>query len=121
MVNVGAATVEAASHIRADTFFMGVTGVDVKAGLSTGDLEEAHIKRILSQRSAETVVLASSEKLEVASPYVVMPLESASGIVLESNTPVSFQQTMKDNGLEVFISNSAKRRTGKTKRRISPQ
>ena len=110
MVNVGAATVEAASHIRADTFFMGVTGVDVKAGLSTGDLEEAHVKKILSQRSAETLVLASSEKLEVASPYVVMPLESASGIVLENNTQASFKKTMKESGLEVFIGSRAKRK-----------
>lgn len=103
MVNVGAATVEAVSHIRADTFFMGVTGVDVKAGLSTGDLEEAHVKRALSQRAADTIVLASSEKLEVASPYVIMPIENASGIVLDRKTPSSFRKVMKKSGLEVFV------------------
>lgn len=103
MVNVGAATVEAASRIHADTFFMGVTGVDVNAGLSTGDLEEAHVKRVLSQRAAETIVLASSEKLAVASPYVVMPLDAASGIVLERNASSSFKKLMKQSGLDVFV------------------
>jgi DeoR/GlpR family transcriptional regulator of sugar metabolism len=37
VVAVGAALVEAASRIRADIFFMGVTGVHIQAGLSTGD------------------------------------------------------------------------------------
>lgn len=102
MVNVGAATVEAVSRIHADTFFMGVTGVDIKAGLSTGDLEEAHVKRALSQRAAETIVMASSEKLEVASPYVVMPLDHASGIILDRDTPAAFTMLMKNSGLDVF-------------------
>jgi len=98
-----AATVEAASHIHADTFYMGVTGVDHDAGLSTGNLEEAHIKRMLSQRAAETIVLASSEKHEVASPYVIMPLSNASGIVLERASSSSFRKRMKKSGLEVFV------------------
>lgn len=102
MVNIGAATVEAVSHLHADSFFMGVTGVDVKAGLSTGDLEEAHVKRALSQRAAETIVMASSEKLEVASAYVVMPLDHASGIVLERNAPLAFKKAMKKSGLDIF-------------------
>ncbi len=103
MVNVGAATVEAAAHIHADTFFMGVTGVDDKAGLSTGNLEEAHVKRVLSQRAADTIVLASIEKHGVASPYVIMPLENASGIVLEHKTSAAFKKQMRQSGLEVFV------------------
>ncbi|MDB4223426.1 DeoR/GlpR family DNA-binding transcription regulator [Granulosicoccus sp.] len=103
MVNVGAATVEAVSHIHADTFFMGVTGVDVKAGLSTGDLEEALVKRALSLRAADTIIMASSEKLGVASPYVVMPLDNASGIVLDRKIPPSIKKLMKNSGLDVYV------------------
>ncbi len=103
MVNVGSATVEAMSHIRADTYFMGVTGVDVAAGLSTGDLEEAYVKKALSKRAADTIVLASAEKLEAASPYVVMPLDHASAIVLDSATPGQLSRQLKKAGLEVHI------------------
>src|SRR5262245_8575033 len=80
VVAVGAAAIEAISQIRADTFFMGVTGIHPEFGLSTGDLEEAHIKRALSAAAADTIVLASSEKLNAASPYVIMPVREASGI-----------------------------------------
>jgi len=101
MVNVGAAAVEAMSHIHADIYFMGVTGVDADAGLSTGDHEEAHIKKALSRRAADTIVLASAEKLEVASSYVVMPLDNATAIVLDSNAPKYFSKLMLKKGLEV--------------------
>ena len=55
VVTVGAAALERIARIRADLYFMGVTGVDTKAGLSTGDLEEAHVKRALMAAAAETV------------------------------------------------------------------
>ena len=102
MVNVGSAAIDAMSHLRADTFFMGVTGVDIDAGLSTGDLEEAHIKKALSQRSADTIVMASAEKLQVASPYVVMPLNDASGIIVDKAAPKVFTDRIRSNGLEVY-------------------
>jgi len=103
MVNVGAAAVDSMSHINADIYFMGVTGVDIDAGLSTGDLEEAHIKKAFSKRAADTIILASSEKLEVASPYVVMPLVNASGIVLDRKTPKRFYTSMSKAGLDVYM------------------
>jgi len=101
MVNVGASAVEAMAHVRADRFFMGVTGLDPEAGLSTGDLEEAHVKRALSRRAAETVVLASAEKLNVASSYVVMPLDEASGVVIDAGAPAPLVASLKRAGLEV--------------------
>src|SRR5450631_2368043 len=45
VVAVGAPAIEAIAQIRADLFFLGVTGVHAKTGLTTGDYEEAAIKR----------------------------------------------------------------------------
>jgi DeoR/GlpR family transcriptional regulator of sugar metabolism len=83
MVVVGAAAIEAISQVHAETYFMGVTGVHPKTGLTTGDYEEAAIKRALSRAAAETIVLASSEKLNAASAYEVVPLAEISGIITE--------------------------------------
>lgn len=83
MVAVGAAALEALSHVRADLYFMGVTGVHPDAGFSTGDFEEAYIKRALSAHAAETVVLASSEKLGVASAYKIGDLGMAASLVVD--------------------------------------
>ena len=73
MVAVGAVALEAIGRIRADTYFMGVTGIHPEAGLTTGDAEEAAIKRALATAAAETIVLGSPEKLGAASPFLIVP------------------------------------------------
>jgi len=87
VVAVGAAAIEAISRIRADLFFMGVMGIHSEVGVTTGDLEEAHIKRALSAAAAETIVLVSNEKLNAASPYVVAPLSETSGMIVGPDVP----------------------------------
>jgi DeoR/GlpR family transcriptional regulator of sugar metabolism len=101
MVNVGASVMEAAAQLRADLYFMGVTGVHPDAGLSTGDAEEAAVKRCLHQRAAETVVLASTEKLLAASAFVVAPLAAASRVVVPAGTPVNTVKALKHGGVNV--------------------
>jgi DeoR/GlpR family transcriptional regulator of sugar metabolism len=83
VVAVGGAAMEAIVKLHADMYFMGVTGVHPKIGLTTGDFEEAVIKRALSEAAADTFVLASSEKLNAASPYAIAPLDAVSGIITE--------------------------------------
>ena len=83
-VACGAATVEAAMAVTADLFLLGVTGIHPELGLTTGDAEEAAMKRTLAGRAADTFVLASAEKLGAASPYKVLDLADVSGVVTES-------------------------------------
>jgi DeoR/GlpR family transcriptional regulator of sugar metabolism len=101
MVNVGAAAIEALSHIRADLYFMGVTGVHPQAGLSTGDIEEAYVKRALAEHAAETVVLASAEKLNAASAYRIADVSAASTIVVERGTAETLTAPFEALGLTV--------------------
>ena len=61
-----------------------MTGVHREHGLTTGDPEEAAMKRALSARAAETFVLASPEKLGAVSAYKVLELVDVAGIVTES-------------------------------------
>jgi DeoR/GlpR family transcriptional regulator of sugar metabolism len=82
-VACGASAVEAANRISADLFFLGVTGVHPTAGLTTGDPDEAAMKRALASRAAETYVLASDEKLGTASRYSVLPLDAIAGIITD--------------------------------------
>ena len=83
-VTCGAAAVEAAEGVQADLFLLGVTGVHPDSGLTTGDADEAAMKRALSRRAADTYVLASSEKIGAASPFAVLPLAAVAGIVTDA-------------------------------------
>ena len=102
VVAVGAAAMEAIAHVRAEIYFMGVTGVHPTAGLSTGDFEEASVKRALIGQAAEVVVLASAEKLHAASPYVIAPVQAAQTLVVESDTAHAVVAPFKALGLAIF-------------------
>lgn len=101
VVAVGAAAVEAISRIHADTFFMGVTGVHPRTGLTTGDYEEAAMKRALSRASAETLVLASAEKLNAASPYEVIGLKDVNGIITERSVDEELVRPYVERGITI--------------------
>jgi DeoR/GlpR family transcriptional regulator of sugar metabolism len=101
MVNVGAALIDAASRLRADMYFMGVTGIHPKAGLTTGDAEEAAVKRALHERAAETIVLASAEKLMAASPFLVTPYQDITLLVVPQKTPDRIVRTLRAGGIKV--------------------
>jgi DeoR/GlpR family transcriptional regulator of sugar metabolism len=101
IVAVGAAAIEAIGRIRADTYFMGVTGVHPVAGLTTGDAEEAVVKRALCRQAAETVVLASHEKLGAASPHLVVPLSEVAVLVVEPRTAPEVADSYRRQGVAI--------------------
>jgi DeoR/GlpR family transcriptional regulator of sugar metabolism len=84
VVTCGAATAEAAATVTADLFLLGVTGVHHQAGLTTGDPDEAAMKRALAGRAADTYVLASIEKIGAASPFTVLPLTAVAGVITDA-------------------------------------
>ncbi len=77
------------------------TGVHPKTGLTTGDFEEAAVKRALSRAAGETIVLASSEKLNAASPYAVVPLSAISEIITERAVKPTLTRPYEKLGIRV--------------------
>ncbi len=84
MVAVGAMAMSQISLIRPDIFFLGVTAVHPNQGLSTGDMEEAAIKRHIASQAAETFVLVTEEKLDASSPCTIMPVSELAGMIVQS-------------------------------------
>jgi DeoR/GlpR family transcriptional regulator of sugar metabolism len=103
VVATGASAIESIGRIRADICFMGVTGVHPDIGLTTGDAEEAAVKRALCRFAAETVVLASGEKIGAASPYVIVPLAEVGTIIVEAATPAAVLDSCRARGPTVVV------------------
>lgn len=101
-VTCGAAAAEAAHGVQADVFLLGVTGVHHQAGLTTGDADEAAMKRTLAGRAADTYVLASSEKIGAASPFTVLPLTSVSGIITDAAADHPVIAQLRQHGVTVI-------------------
>ena len=86
MVAVGAEAAEAYSRVRADLCLLGVTGLHAEAGLTTGDPEEAAIKRRMVAQAGETVVIATPDKLGAVSPFAIVPLRDLDTLVMPEGT-----------------------------------
>ncbi len=87
MVATGAAAIEQIARMRPDLFFLGVTAAHPARGLSTGDFEEAAIKRHIAACSAETVTLLTADKLDAASPHAIMSASALSCMIVQDGIP----------------------------------
>lgn len=101
-VACGAAAVEAAALVSADLFFLGVTGVHAEAGLTTGDPEEAAMKRALAARAADTYVLGSSEKIGAASRFAVLPLDRVAAVITDADAASPPVRDLADRGVTII-------------------
>lgn len=101
VVAVGAATASAIAEVRADAVFLGVTGIHPEHGLTTGDYEEARIKRAMIASSAECVVLASAEKIAAVSPWQIAPFDAAATVVAV-DPPEDFAAAAAGAGVQIL-------------------
>ena len=64
-------------------------------------LTEAAIKRLIARQSAETIVLATREKLGAASPYRIVPMEELTGLVTEASAGEDALAPFRRPGLDI--------------------
>lgn len=102
MVAIGATALHEIRQIRADIYFMGVTGIHLSEGLTTGHYEEAAIKRTIAERSSETYVLATREKIDVVSPYRVLPFEASTALITAPDVPADVKATYRKAGATIL-------------------
>jgi DeoR/GlpR family transcriptional regulator of sugar metabolism len=102
-VTCGAAAAETLTRISADLFLLGVTGVHPVQGLTTGDVDEAAMKRQLASRAADTFVLASREKVGAGSRFEVLPMSAITGIVADAEPGNETLEAFAQAGVEVLL------------------
>ena len=102
VVTVGAVALEQIDGMRADVFFLGVSGIDAKAGLTTGDAEEAAMKRAFLRRAAETYVLASAEKLGTTARFKVSGLTDVTAAICDGEADPKQVRSLAKAGLAIL-------------------
>ena len=81
---------------------MGVRGLHPQAGATTGDAEEAEIKSLIAAHSADTMILASEEKLGAASSYLIVPVGDVAIVVVDAGVPPEDARALRLAGPEVI-------------------
>ena len=102
LVTVGPVTVDAYRALRADVCFFGVAGIDVEAGITALNQDEALVKRAMVEGAAQVVAVAAAEKLGTAGPFHVAPVARVSHLVTDRSAAEDVLRQFRDAGLEVI-------------------
>jgi DeoR/GlpR family transcriptional regulator of sugar metabolism len=102
LVAAGPVAVDAYRGIRADVCILGVAGVDVDAGLTALNHEEALVKRAMAGGATQVVAVAAADKLDTAGAFEVVPVERLTHLVTDRTARASVLKAFKEAGLHVI-------------------
>lgn len=102
VVTVGAATLVWLSRYRPDICFIGATGLHPDQGITTGDSEEAEVKRFIISISGAAYILASSEKIGAVSAFEITELKNIDGIIATGKAEKATLTGLEHRGCRVI-------------------
>jgi len=98
---VGPIAEETLRRLSADQLFLGVDGFDVQYGLSTPNLLEAKVNRVMVEIAKKTTVVCDSSKFGRHSLSLIVPLSAVQEVITDRGTPKSDLRMLKQAGVEI--------------------
>ena len=83
--------------------YLGVDGIDLDFGLTTTNLMEAELNRVMMNAAQKTIVLADSTKFGRRGFSKICDLEEVDGIITDSNVQPRFLKELRERGIEVTV------------------
>lgn len=83
--------------------FMGVDGIDLDFGITTTDIRESDLNKVMMQTAQKTIVLADSSKFRRRGFSKIANLEDVDLIVTDSNIPDKIAQAIEERGVELKV------------------
>src|SRR5271165_7565971 len=100
---VGPIAEETLRRLSADLLFLGVDGFDVHYGLSTPNLLEAKVNRVMVEVAKKTVAVCDSSKFGRRSLTLIAPPSALQEVITDRGAPKSDQRVLKQAGIEVTL------------------
>ena len=100
---VGPIAEETLRHLNADVLFLGVDGFDVHYGLSTPNLLESKVNRVMLEVSRHRIAVCDSSKFGRRSLSLIGPTSSLHGVITDHAIPKSDLSALKKSGIEVTL------------------
>jgi DeoR/GlpR family transcriptional regulator of sugar metabolism len=93
--------------MRVDTAFIGVGGVNVSAGVTDYNLEDAELKRVLVDSARRVIVLADSSKLGNETFAQVADIDRIDVLITDDEADPGVVAELRAAGLEVVLASAA--------------
>lgn len=86
--------------------FIGVDGIDLDFGITTTNMMEASLNRVMMQTAQKTIVLADSSKFGRRGFSKIADMEDVDHTITDSHIPPSTALRLEEMGIEVTIADS---------------
>jgi len=100
---VGAPAENTFQNYYCDKLFLGVDGLDIEHGLSTPNIEEAHLNQKMVNISKQVILLADSSKFSKRSLAFICPINKVDILVTDSGITKEFKKQLENIGITVII------------------
>jgi DeoR family transcriptional regulator, aga operon transcriptional repressor len=100
---VGPIAEETLRHLNADLLFLGVDGFDVQYGLSTPNLLESKVNRVMVEVARHRIAVCDSSKFGRRSLSRIGPTSILHAVITDHGIPKSELIALKKSGIEVTL------------------
>ena len=100
---VGVMADENISSYYCDKLFLGVDGIDRKHGLSTPNVEEAHLNSVMIEVAKKVIVVTDSSKFFRRRFAAIAPISRIDTLVTDDGISDQDKQMLEQSGIEVII------------------
>jgi len=100
---VGPLAEETLRHLSADTLFLGVDGFDTRLGLSTPNLQEANVNRVMVEISRQVVAVCDSSKFGRRSLSTIVPPNAIHHVITDKKISKMDIQNLKNTGVSLTL------------------
>ncbi|MBC7334143.1 MAG: DeoR/GlpR transcriptional regulator [Actinobacteria bacterium] len=90
-------------NLNVDKAFIGITGIDLKKGVTAADPIEAQTKKYIIESAEKVVALCDHSKIGHVSMNFVASLEEIDIFITDSEADKSFVQKLQEIGIEVIV------------------
>jgi DeoR family transcriptional regulator, aga operon transcriptional repressor len=100
---VGPIAEDTLRRLNADVLFLGVDGFDVRYGLSTPNLLEAKVNRVMVEIAKKIVAVCDASKFGRRSLSLIAPPKGLHQVITDRGAPKSDLKALKRAGIEVTL------------------
>lgn len=104
----GSDTIDYLSKLHVDQFFMGVGGLDVRAGVTDYNLEDTAVKKMIISNASEVIVLADSMKFNRITFANICPLSEIDVLISDKKPTGKLYENFQRSGVKIITPSNSK-------------
>ncbi len=86
-----------------DKLFLGIDSFNMDEGVSTPNIEEAHLNQNMIEKAKEVIAVCDSSKFNRRSFAFIAPVNKINAVITDSAVPPEVRAKLKEEGVDLYI------------------